>query len=64
MVRELLLAIGVPVLLLVIAMRMFARWKQKAPSWLQFLRRYPNQILISIYCLIVGSLILHGLLRR
>jgi hypothetical protein len=64
MVRELLVAIGVPVVLLVLALQMLARWKQKLPSWLQYLRRSRNRIRISLSCLIIGLVILHRLLQR
>ena len=64
MLQELVLAIGIPLLLLLLAVLALERWADQLPPWLQRLSRRPS-VFWNIGCgLIIGLSLLRWLLRR
>ena len=64
MARELLVAIGIPLALLLLAVMALERWNNQLPSWLQHLSRRRGLIWNSGIGLIVGLSALRWLLQR
>ena len=63
MFRELVLAIGIPLLLLVLAVLALEQWRDRLPAWLQRLAERPSWIWNTGIGLIIGLSLLR-LLRR
>jgi len=67
MMQELVLAIGIPLLLLllaVLAVLALERWADQLPPWLQRLSRRPSMFWNIGFGLIIGLSLLRWLLRR
>jgi len=61
MLRELVLAIGIPLALLLLAME---QWGDRLPAWLQRLARRPSRLWNTGIGLIIGLSLLRWLLQR
>ncbi|MGB7566049.1 MAG: hypothetical protein WBM08_15020 [Prochlorococcaceae cyanobacterium] len=64
MLRELVLAIGLPVALLLLAVLALEQWGDQLPPWLQRLSKRPSLIWNSGIGLIIGLSLLRWLLQR
>ena len=64
MLQELVLAIGIPLLLLLLAVLALERWADQLPPWLQRLSRRPSVFWNIGFGLIIGLSLLRWLLRR
>ncbi|MBM5825941.1 MAG: hypothetical protein FJ054_11420 [Cyanobacteria bacterium M_surface_10_m2_119] len=64
MLRELVLAIGIPVLLLLLAVLALEQWRDRLPAWLERLARRPGRIWNTGVGLIIGLSLLRWLLQR
>ncbi len=63
MFRELVLAIGIPLLLLVLAVLALEQWRDRLPAWLQRLAERPSWIWNTGIGLIIGLSLLRLLQR-
>ena len=63
MFRELVLAIGIPVLLLLLAVLALEQWHDQLPLWLQRLAERPSWLWNTGIGLIIGLSLLRWLLR-
>ena len=64
MLRELVLAIGIPLLLLLLAVLALEQWHAQLPAWLQRLVERPSWIWNTGIGLIIGLSLLRWLMRR
>lgn len=64
MLRELVLALGLPLLVLLLGVLALEHWGDRLPPWLQRLRARPSWIWNGGMVLIVGLSLLRWLLRR
>jgi len=64
MVRELVLAIGLPLLVLLLAMLALEHWRDQLPAWLQRLAKRPAWLWNTGIGLIIGLSLLRWLLQR
>jgi len=64
MLRELVLAIGLPVVLLVLAVLALEHWGDRMPRWLQRLSQRPSLLWNTGIGLIIGLSLLRWLLQR
>ncbi|MFZ0406752.1 MAG: hypothetical protein WAM11_01385 [Cyanobium sp.] len=64
MLQELVLAIGIPLLLLLLAVLALERWADQLPPWLQRLSQRPSVLWNTGFGLIIGLSLLRWLLRR
>ena len=64
MLQELVLAIGIPLLLLLLAVLALERWPDQLPPWLQRLSRRPSMFWNIGFGLIISLSLLRWLLRR
>ena len=64
MLQELVLAIGIPLLLLLLAVLALERWADQLPPWLQRLSRRSSVFWNIVFGLIIGLSLLRWLLRR
>ncbi len=64
MLRELVLAIGFPVALLLLAVLVLEHWGDRMPSWLQRLSQRPSLLWNTGIGLIIGLSLLRWLLQR
>jgi hypothetical protein len=64
MLRELVLAIGLPVALLLLAVLALEHWGDRMPRWLQRLSKRPSLIWNGGIGLIIGLSLLRWLLQR
>ena len=63
MFRELVLAIGIPVLLLLLAVLALEQWRDQLPLWLQRLAERPSWLWNTGIGLIISLSLLRWLLR-
>jgi hypothetical protein len=64
MLHELLLAIGIPLLLLLLAVRAVEPWRDPLLEWLQRLAEHPSWLWNAGIGLIIGLSLLRSLLQR
>jgi len=64
MLRELVLAIGIPVVLLLLAVLALEHWKVQLPPWLERLSERPSWLWNAGIGLIIGLSLLRWLLQR
>ena len=64
MLRELVLAIGIPLALLLLAVLVLEQWGDRLPAWLQRLAKRPSWIWNTGIGLIIGLSLLRWLLQR
>jgi hypothetical protein len=64
MLRELVLAIGIPLLLLLLAVLGLEQWRDQLPTWLQRLTERPSRLWNTGIGLIIGLSLLRRLLHR
>ena len=64
MLRELVLAIGIPLLVLLLALLALERWGDQLPGWLRRLVKRPSWLWNCGIVLIVGLQLLRWLLRH
>jgi hypothetical protein len=64
MLRELVLAIGLPVVLLLLAVLALHQWGDRMPPWLQRLSQRPSWLWNTGIGLIIGLSLLRWLLQR
>ena len=64
MLRELLLAIGIPLLLLLLAVLTMEQWRDQLPAWLLGLAERPSWLWNAGIGLIIGLSLLRWLLER
>ena len=64
MLRELVLAIGIPVALLLLAVLALEHWKEQLPPWLERLPDRPSWLWNAGIGLIIGLSLLRWLLQR
>ncbi len=64
MLRELVLAIGIPVLVLLLAVLALQQWGDRLPPWLQRLSERPSWLWNAGIGLIIGLSLLRWLLQR
>jgi hypothetical protein len=64
MLRELVLAIGLPVALLLLAVLALQQWGDRMPPWLQRLSQRPSRLWNAGIGLIIGLSLLRWLLQR
>ncbi len=64
MLRELVLAIGLPVALLLLAVLALEHWGDRMPHWLQRLSQRPSMMWNAGIGLIIGLSLLRWLLQR
>ncbi len=64
MLRELVLAIGIPLLVLLLAVLSLQQWGDRLPPWLQRLAERPSWLWNSGIGLIIGLSLLRWLLLR
>jgi hypothetical protein len=64
MLRELVLAIGIPLLLLLLAVLAMEQWRDQLPVWLQRLAERPSWFRNTGIGLIIGLSLLRWLLQR
>jgi hypothetical protein len=62
--RDLVLALGIPVLCLLLAGLALDQWGERLPAWLQGLRQRPSWIWNTGIGLIIGLSFLRWLLQR
>jgi hypothetical protein len=64
MLRELVLAIGIPLLVLLLAVLALEHWGDRLPPWLQRLAQRPSWLWNTGIGLIIGLSLLRWLLQR
>ena len=64
MLRELVLAIGIPLLVLLLAGLALKQWGDRLPTWLQRLAEHPSWLWNAGIGLIIGLSLLRWLLQR
>jgi hypothetical protein len=64
MLRELVLAIGIPLVLLLLAVLTMEQWRDQLPPWLQRLAERPSWLRNTGIGLIIGLSLLRWLLQR
>jgi len=64
MLRELVLAIGIPLLVLLLAVLALEHWRDQLPPWLQQLSERPSWIWNTGVGLIIGLSLLRWLLQH
>jgi hypothetical protein len=64
MLRELVLAIGIPLLLLLLAMLALEQWRDQLPPWLKRWAERPSWLWNTGIGLIIGLSLLRWLLQR
>ena len=64
MFRELVLAIGIPLLVLLLAVLALEQWSDQLPAWLQRLAEGPSWLWNTGIGLIIGLSLLRWLLQR
>ena len=66
MLRELVLAIGIPLVLLLLLLAVLAmeQWRDQLPSWLQRLAERPSWLWNTGIGLVIGLSLLRWLLQR
>jgi hypothetical protein len=64
MLRDLVLAIGIPLALLLLAVLAMEQWGDQLPHWLQRLAKRPSWIWSTGIGLIIGLSLLRWLLQR
>ena len=64
MLRELVLAIGIPLVLLLLAVLALEQWLDQLPPWLQRLTERPSWLWNTGIGLIIGLSLLRWLLQR
>ena len=64
MLRELVLAIGIPLALLLLAVLAMEHWGDRLPAWVQLLAKRPSWLWNIGIGLIIGLSLLRWLLRR
>jgi len=64
MLRELMLAIGIPLLVLLLAALALEQWGDRLPSWLKRLAERPSWLWNAGIGLIIGLSLLRWLLQR
>lgn len=64
MLRELVLAIGIPLLVLLLAVLALEQWRDRLPLWLQWLAERPSWLWNAGIGLIIGLSLLRWLLQR
>jgi len=64
MLRELVLAIGIPLVLLLLAVLAMEQWRDQLPAWLQRFAERPSWLLNTGIGLIIGLSLLRWLLQR
>ena len=64
LVRELVLAIGIPLVLLLLAVLAMEQWREQLPPWLQRLAERPSWLWNTGIGLIIGLSLLRWLLQR
>ena len=64
MLRELVLAIGIPLLLLLLAVLAMEQWRDQLPVWLQRWAERPSWLWNTGIGLIIGLSLLRWLLQR
>ncbi len=64
MLRELVLALGIPMLLLLLAVLALEHWRDRLPAWLERLARRRAWIWNTGVGLIIGLSLLRWLLQR
>lgn len=64
MARDLLLAVGIPVGLLLLATLALERWSGRLPPWLEHLSQRPSLLWNTGIGLIIGLSLLRWLLQR
>ena len=64
MLRELVLAIGIPLVLLLLAVLVMEQWRDQLPAWLQRLAERPSWLWNTGIGLIIGLSLLRWLLQR
>ena len=64
MFRELVRAIGIPLLLLLLAVLALEQWRDQLPSWLQRLAERPSWLWNTGIGVIIGLSLLRSLLQR
>ena len=62
--RELVLAIGIPLVLLLLAVLTMEQWRDQLPPWLQRLAERPSWLRNTGIGLIIGLSLLRWLLQR
>jgi hypothetical protein len=63
MFREIVLAIGIPLLVLLLAVLALKQWRDQLPAWLQGLAERPSWLWNTGIGLIIGLSLLRWLLR-
>jgi hypothetical protein len=64
MLRELVLALGIPLALLLLAVLAMEHWGDRLPVWLQRLAKRPSRLWNTGIGLIIGLSLLRWLLQR
>ena len=64
MLRELVLAIGIPLVLLLLAVLAMEQWREQLPAWLQRLAERPSWLWNTGIGLLIGLSLLRWLLQR
>ena len=64
MLRELVLAIGIPLVLLLLAVLAMEQWRDQLPPWLERLAERPSLLWNTGIGLIIGLSLLRWLLQR
>ncbi len=64
MLRELVLAIGIPLLVLLLAVLALEQWRDQQPAWLKRLAKRPSWLWNTGIGLIIGLSLLLWLLQR
>ena len=64
MLQDLVLAIGLPVLVLLLAVLVLQQWREQLPPWLQRLAERPSWLWNAGIGLIIGLSLLRWLLQR
>lgn len=64
MLREIVLAIGIPLLLVLLAVLALEQWRDQLPLWLQRLAKRPSWLWNTGIGLIIGLSLLCWLLQR
>ena len=64
MLRELVLAIGIPLLVLLLAVLALQQWRDQLPTWLQRLAERPSWLWNAGIGLIIGLSLVRWLLQR
>ena len=64
MLRELVLAIGIPLVLLLLAVLAMEQWRDQQPAWLQRFAERPSWLWNTGIGLIIGLSLLRWLLQR